>query len=71
MMYKIIQIAPMHTKLWANYRDGKRPCVCIALVEDERGQREVRWLTANKYGSIEPANGRYDRDFTGIEWEEE
>ena len=59
-MYKIIQIAPMHTKLWANYRDGKRPCVCIALVEDERRKREILWLAADKYGNIEPTNCRAD-----------
>ena len=59
-MYKTIQIAPMHTRLWANYRDGKRPCVCITLVEDERRQRKMLWLAADKYGSIEPANCRAD-----------
>ena len=55
---KVLQIIPAPANMYAVYRDDdggedmKMPLVCVALVEDDGGERNVVFLECDDFGSI-------------------
>ena len=64
---KIIQIIPAPADLYSVYHldgvDCKQSIVCIALIEDEYGEREVKLMAMDTFGQIELIGGN---DFKGV-----
>ena len=68
---KIVQIIPAPADMWARFKadegdGGACRVVCLALVENGDGCRDVRPMTADGDGVIEFA-GTYS-NFDGLEW---